>query len=46
MENIKGVYLITDSHTGRRYAGSAYADLGIWSRWCQYIESGHDGNVD
>ncbi|MGJ8586443.1 MAG: GIY-YIG nuclease family protein [Marinosulfonomonas sp.] len=46
MENVKGVYLITDTHTGRRYVGSAYADLGIWSRWRQYIETGHGGNVE
>ncbi len=46
LENIKGVYLITDVHTGRRYIGSAYGDLGIWSRWRQYIETGHGGNVE
>ena len=36
LENIKGIYLVTDTHTGRRYVGSAYGDMGIWSRWRQY----------
>jgi hypothetical protein len=40
------VYLITDMHTARRYIGSAYGDLGIWSRWRHYIETGHGGNVE
>ena len=46
LENMKGVYLITDIHTGRRYIGSAYGDFGIWPRWRQYIETGHGGNVE
>lgn len=46
MENIKGVYLITDTNTGRRYIGSAYGEQGVWSRWRQYIETGHGGNVE
>lgn len=28
----KGVYLITDSKTGKLYVGSAYGDAGIWGR--------------
>ncbi|MBA15670.1 MAG: hypothetical protein CMN73_04860 [Sphingomonas sp.] len=44
--NMKGVYLITDISTGKRYVGSAYGDQGIWSRWCSYIDSGHGGNVE
>ena len=46
LESVKGVYLITDAQTGRRYVGSAYGDQGIWSRWCQYVECGHGGNVE
>lgn len=46
LENAKGVYLITDQETGKRYVGSAYGDQGIWSRWCAYIASGHGGNVE
>lgn len=46
LENIKGVYLITDTHTSRIYVGSAYGDDGIWSRLSTYIENGHGGNVE
>jgi len=46
LESVKGIYLITDTKTGRRYIGSAYSDQGIWSRWCSYAASGHGGNVE
>jgi hypothetical protein len=46
LENAKGIYLITDTKTARRYVGSAYGELGIWSRWRSYVESGHGGNVE
>ncbi len=46
LESIKGVYLITDITTGKRYVGSAYGNEGIWSRWSAYIASGHGGNVE
>lgn len=45
LSSIKGIYLISDISTGRRYIGSAYGDQGIWSRWCAYVASGHGGNV-
>lgn len=42
---IKGVYLITDTNTGRLYIGSAYGEDGIWGRWSEYVSSGgHGGN--
>lgn len=44
LENVKGVYVITDKRNGRRYVGSAYGDEGIWSRWNRYMETGHGGN--
>jgi hypothetical protein len=46
LRNVKGIYLITDTNTGKRYVGSAYGDDGIWSRWNNYIENGHGGNVE
>ncbi len=46
LESIKGIYLITDTKTGRRYVGSAYGESGVWSRWCSYAHSGHGGNVE
>ena len=44
LENVKGVYLITDKSNGRQYVGSAYGATGIWSRWCCYVGTGHGWN--
>ena len=46
LSSAKGVYLISDTKTGRRYVGSAYGAEGIWSRWCGYVFSGHGGNAE
>ena len=46
LENAKGIYLLTDTNTKRRYVGSAYGEQGIWSRWSSYIDTGHGGNVE
>lgn len=46
LESVKGIYLITDTKTGRRYVGAAYGGQGIWSRWCAYVDTGHGGNVE
>jgi hypothetical protein len=46
LENIKGVYVISDVNTGKRYVGSAYGAHGIWSRWNSYIATGHGGNIE
>jgi hypothetical protein len=43
--HVKGVYLITDTNSQRRYVGSAYGDWGVWSRWRVYTEIGHGGNA-
>jgi|LGOV01.1.fsa_nt_gb hypothetical protein len=44
LANIKGVYLITDTKTGKHYVGSARGTDGIWQRWCSYADNGHGGN--
>jgi hypothetical protein len=44
LENIKGIYLITDQHNGKKYVGSAYGNSGIWSRWSCYMTKGHGQN--
>lgn len=46
LESVKGIYLITDTKTGKRYVGSAYGEGGIWSRWCSYVSTGHGGNEE
>lgn len=44
LSHVNGVYLITDTASGKRYVGSAYGDEGIWGRWAAYAQSGHGGN--
>ena len=44
LSSVAGVYLVTDTKTGRHYVGSAYGTGGIWGRWRAYSESGHGHN--
>ena len=44
LENVKGVYVVTDKSNGMKYIGSAYGACGIWSRWNSYIVTGHGWN--
>ncbi len=44
LKNQKGVYLITDVATNKRYVGSAYGDTMLLGRWQSYAENGHGGN--
>ncbi len=46
LENVKGVYVIMDKTNGKKYIGAAYGDGGIWSRWADYMNTGHGGNDD
>lgn len=46
LSNVKGVYLIVDTLTGKQYVGSAYGDECIWQRWTAYAENGHGDNVE
>ena len=42
---VAGVYLITDTHTGKHYVGSASGEQGgIWGRWSEYARTKHGGN--
>ena len=43
---VKGIYLITDTKSGKHYVGSATGSGGIWKRWCDYAKSGHGGNKE
>ncbi len=45
LQNQKGVYLITDTLTNKRYVGSAYGKEMMLGRWKHYVENGHGGNV-
>ena len=44
LSNIKGVYLIVDTKTGKQYVGSAYGEDCIWQRWSDYAKDGHGNN--
>ncbi len=44
LQNVKGVYLIIDKSNGKKYVGSAYGNMGIWSRWSTYMTTGHGYN--
>lgn len=46
LANIKDLYLITDTSTGKQYVGKASGNNGIWQRWCEYARNGHGGNVE
>jgi hypothetical protein len=46
LKNVSGIYVITDNESGKHYIGSAYGQIGLWQRWCQYAESGHGGNKE
>lgn len=41
----RGVYLITDSKSGKYYVGSAYGKENILGRWLSYSKTGDGGNV-
>ena len=45
LSSVAGVYLITDTKTGKHYIGSASGlDGGIWGRWNDYAKTKHGGN--
>lgn len=44
LSNQKGVYLITDSKTGKMYVGSATGEKMILQRWNDYLDNGHGGD--
>ena len=46
LSNVKGVYLIVDTLTGKQYVGSAYGDDCIWQRWLDYAKNGHGENKE
>ena len=46
LSNVKGIYLIVDTLSGKQYVGSAYGDDCIWQRWANYAKDGHGGNVE
>lgn len=46
LSNVAGIYVISDTDSGKLYVGSATGEGGIWQRWCDYAASGHGGNKE
>ena len=46
LENVKGIYAITDISNGKIYIGSATGKNGIWHRWCSYAKGLTGDNKD
>jgi hypothetical protein len=46
LSNVKGVYLVSDTATGKMYVGSATGEGGLWQRWASYADTGHGGNIE
>ena len=47
LEGVSGVYLVSvrTQNAIRRYVGAAYGEQGVWSRWGEYLKTGHGGNM-
>lgn len=45
LSEVQGIYLITDSSTGRQYVGKADGGERLLGRWAAYARDGHGGNV-
>lgn len=45
LRSSRGVYLLTCPKTREQYVGSATGEGGFWSRWQDYVDTGHGGNV-
>lgn len=46
LSNTKGIYVISDKSTGKKYVGKADGESGIWSRWSAYLFGGSGGNIE
>jgi len=46
LSNVAGIYVISDTATGKLYVGSASGQGGIWQRWSQYAKTSHGGNKE
>ena len=46
LSSVKGIYLLINPKTGKKYVGSASGANGFWGRWEEYVASGHGGNVE
>lgn len=45
LQSSKGIYLLTCPKTKEQYVGSATGEGGFWSRWQDYAQTGHGGDL-
>lgn len=45
LSSVQGIYLISDTKTGKRYVGKADGAQRFLGRWSEYAKNGHGGNV-
>lgn len=45
LRSVQGIYLITDTKTGKLYVGKADGAERFLGRWSEYARNGHGGNV-
>jgi hypothetical protein len=41
LSDVSGIYLVTDTHTGKLYVGSAHSGDTIWHQWVSFAIKGH-----
>ena len=46
LSSVAGIYLISDTQSGKFYVGSATGEGGLWQRWSCYAGTGHGHNVE
>ena len=44
LQQIKGVYCLTNTENGKLYIGSAYGSGGVYERWGDYLNTKHGDN--
>lgn len=45
LRSVQGIYLISDTKTGKLYVGKADGAERVLGRWTEYARNGHGGNV-
>jgi hypothetical protein len=45
LRSARGVYLLVCARTREQYVGSASGESGFYSRWMQYVQTGHGDNI-
>ena len=46
LSSVAGIYIISDTLSGKCYVGSATGNENLWARWSAYAKTGHGGNTE